>query len=161
MAKLTANEIEIIKRTEARRFWSHVEVGEPHECWNTKYKTKQRSGHVIFGIRGLRKKQIQVYAHRVAWVLTHGAIPEGLFVLHKCGNAKCCNPAHLYLGTLSDNALDSVTHGTNPLLKHSDETVQRIRVMLQEGYSQKYIAEVVGCSREYVSDIKNNKVRAL
>jgi len=44
-------------------------------------------------------------AHRVAYAMTFGD-PEDLAVLHKCDNPKCCEPSHLYAGTLSDNATD-------------------------------------------------------
>lgn len=36
-------------------------------------------------------------AHRVAWEVAHGPVPEGLFVKQRCGNRPCCTPAHLYL----------------------------------------------------------------
>jgi hypothetical protein len=31
-------------------------------------------------------------AHRIAWTVTHGAIPAGLQVLHACDVPLCCNP---------------------------------------------------------------------
>jgi len=34
--------------------------------------------------------------HRVAYELWNGPIPKGLYVLHRCNNIRCCNPAHLY-----------------------------------------------------------------
>lgn len=45
-------------------------------------------------------------SHRVAWVLTHGDIPDGLFVLHSCDVRLCVNPRHLRLGSIRDNSLD-------------------------------------------------------
>lgn len=50
-------------------------------------------------------------AHRLAWVLTHGSVEEGLCVLHHCDVKRCCNPAHLYLGTPADNGKDRSIRG--------------------------------------------------
>ena len=46
------------------------------------------------------------FAHRMAWKLYRGEIPDGLFVLHKCDIKCCVNPDHLYLGTQKDNIRD-------------------------------------------------------
>lgn len=53
----------------------------------------------------------QIVAHRVAWMLANGAIPNGLLVLHKCDVRCCVNPDHLFLGTYSDNTMDMVRKG--------------------------------------------------
>lgn len=50
-------------------------------------------------------------AHRVAWTLTYGEIPDGLLVLHSCDNPPCCNPKHLRLGTMKDNMEDKIARG--------------------------------------------------
>jgi len=45
-------------------------------------------------------------AHRAAWILWRGPIPDGMFALHHCDNPACINPDHIYLGTQMDNMRD-------------------------------------------------------
>lgn len=52
-----------------------------------------------------------VLAHRRAWELENGPIPEGTCVLHSCDTPLCVNPRHLFLGTMKDNQQDSASKG--------------------------------------------------
>jgi hypothetical protein len=86
-------------------FWPKVDTSG--ECWL--WTGTLVSGYGTFWMAGR-----QFYAHRIAWELTYGPIPNGLWVLHNCpdgDNRRCCNPAHLFLGTHTDNMRDMVGKG--------------------------------------------------
>lgn len=50
-------------------------------------------------------------AHRVTWTETHGPIPVGMVVRHRCDNPACVRVDHLQLGTKADNNRDMVERG--------------------------------------------------
>lgn len=98
------------------KFWSSVtHVGE---CWEWKL-TRMWKGYGQTTIGGKVRR-----AHRVAWELTHGKIPKGLHVLHRCDNPACIRPEHLFLGTAKENQQDCVAKGRKP---HGDTHYQRMR----------------------------------
>ncbi len=88
----------------ATRFWPHVEKGEG--CWRWT-GAQGRTGHGTINLGGGRFGG----AHRVAYTLTRGPIPEGMSVCHTCDNGWCVRPEHLFLGTQGDNIRDMIAKG--------------------------------------------------
>jgi hypothetical protein len=95
----------VLTEGDRERFWSKVAIGAADECWEW-----QASRHPQ-GYGQFQLKRYPVRASRLAWQLTHGPIPDGQHILHKCDNPPCCNPAHLFLGTAGDNNRDRNSKG--------------------------------------------------
>lgn len=80
-------------------------IDKSGECWSwTGGTNKDGYGVVSIG----RKRWL---AHRFAYTLSHGPIPDGLMVLHSCDNPPCCRLEHLFLGTRADNVADMAAKG--------------------------------------------------
>lgn len=152
----TSAEIENIER----RFWSKVAVKGPDDCWS--WLSVKRAG---YGRLQFKNKFWQ--AHRLSWVLVNGPIPRRLCVCHHCDNRACVNPAHLFLGTYQDNAIDAANKGRhkNPLFKGgknamaklSANDVIEIRRRHANGEVQRTIAKDYPVSYKTISQICRRK----
>lgn len=134
-------------------FWQYVTPGNPDDCWEWQ-QNRHSFGH---GFLNYRRKQYQ--AHRVAYELHFGPIPEGLDCLHKCDNPPCCNPAHLFLGTQGDNNVDRSKKGRSARgskvhsAKLTETDVVAIRSMRANGATIVGLAKLYGLSETHTAGI--------
>lgn len=98
-------------------------------------------------------------AHRVAWTLHRGEIPDGMCVLHKCDVRDCVNPEHLFLGTVHDNIRDmDAKKRRGTVAKLNPDQVKKVHEMLSGGYAQQAVADVIGVHQTVISRIKRAQI---
>lgn len=110
----------------------------------------------------------QWFTHRLAYTLSVGPIPQGLFVCHRCDNPACGDPAHLFVGTSADNLADMRAKGrgfvpppakgsAHPKTALADQDVYGIRAAHAGGENQSAIARRLGIGRGVVANICQGK----
>lgn len=144
----------------ADRFFSKIGAKSSGGCilWN---------GHVKdngYGDIHERHAGRLLSAHRVAYDLMVGPIPEGMCVLHRCDNPPCINPTHLFLGTQLDNIADMVAKGRQSRgsgkganVKLDDNIVRDVRRRIASGDSNTAIGRDLGVSHVTISDIRTGR----
>jgi hypothetical protein len=152
----------------SERFWQYVDVRDFDECWEwTARRTDKGYGQFALYPPDAPKKQT-INAHRLAYE-TYWRVNLVNNGLHQCDNPPCCNPTHIYDGTFSQNALDSVAAGTcyfakpdvpkargeaQGLAKLTEEAVREIRRRYAAGgISQQRLANEYGVNQTKISDV--------
>lgn len=137
------------------RFWAKVHKSDG--CWEWQGYVGPH-GYGQFDFRFASR------AHRASWILTHGEIPCGLNVLHRCDNKRCVRPDHLFLGTQKDNVIDCSNKGRisrgedRPQSKLTEQQVQSIRALYvkgKRGFGLRKLAERFGVEPCYIAKIVN------
>lgn len=147
------------------RFWSKANIRhDGSSCWQWSGSTAK--GYGRFGYSGISRP-----AHRIAFTLTHGEIPYGMFVCHHCDNPLCIRPSHLFLGTHDQNMSDMArkkrsrnggmaprgdSHGRSVL---TDNEVRQLLLMYSVGWSYLYLSEFFSITRQHVGVLVSGKQR--
>ena len=133
-------------------FWTSA---GPPGCWEWQGGRTANGGYGVSRYGGKFCR-----AHRKAWMLLNGPIPEGMLVLHRCGNAACVRPDHLYVGSNRDNMIDRANKDRQDkrTWKLSPADAAEIRLRYATGtVTQKDLGEVYGVSQHAVSSIVRGK----
>src|SRR5262245_2926568 len=129
------------------RFWSKVSKTDPDKCWwwvasidvNGYGQFLVNRGQLGYQSTSMAK------AHSVAWLLTNGAIPDGMYLCHTCDMPRCVNPSHLFLGTQKDNMRDCVDknrHGFGRVGQPIYYTIDHVRKIIDAYTSGTPVAEI-------------------
>lgn len=137
------------------RFWAKVNKtkgqGPQGRCWLWTGSTNEKG----YGRHGNAK------AHRVAYELEVGPIPDGLILLHSCDTPACVRPSHLKPGTHLENKRDAIAkkrhaygdkHGRSFL---TEDQVKAIRKCHHYGVPQNVIAAATGLTPRHVCKLVN------
>jgi len=135
---------------------------DKNECWVWKGAI-YNSG---YGQTNFMGKKIS--AHRLAYKLFIGEIPDGKCILHICNTRHCCNPDHLFLGTNLDNTKDMIRKGrSNPcrgakngMSVLTERDIPKIRRMISVGCSMNRIADIYHVCPATIRGIKTKRTWA-
>lgn len=95
---IVPNDYEVLNR-----FWAKIHKTDSCWLWTA---GKKIDGYGKFKIHGQC-----VLAHRVSYAIHYGSFPKSNLILHSCDNPSCVNPAHLRIGTQSDNISEAWSKG--------------------------------------------------
>lgn len=114
-----------------------------------RYSFPQKDGCILWtgskdrkGYGSLKERKKVYRAHRIAYSLVHGEIPEGLNVCHKCDVPLCINVDHLFLGTQKDNLRDMLSKQRGSKPPRTRDIPKELKIQIQEDSSGESLAKL-------------------
>lgn len=135
------------------RFWSHVDIRGPHECWPWTGATSGR-GYGRFSVGGRHGRLLT--ASRISFELAHGPLGSAE-ARHTCDNPPCVNPSHLLAGTHAQNMADMARRERSSKRKLHAAQVTEIRARAAAGARTGSLADEFGVTPSNVSQIVHRR----
>ena len=154
----THREIPELTADERARFMRFIDASGSCHVWTG---SSDPHGRGRFALR-----RYPTLAPRVAYRIANDRDPGALSVLHRCDNPRCVNPAHLTLGTQSDNLKDAASKGRTArgskngqcrkAGKLNEHNVREIKRAIMAGAKTSSLAAQYGVGQSQISNIKSN-----
>jgi hypothetical protein len=92
------------------RFLEKIKINPVTACWEWQGSSNKKMpyGRIAVGRKGL-------LTHRLSYTIYIGELEDHMNVLHKCDNASCCSPFHIFKGTQAENMNDAQSKGRRPV----------------------------------------------
>lgn len=135
------------------KFWSKIDVRGADDCWPC-LLAPLWSGYCTTRYMTNEKRTAHAIAYEIA---TGDKFGPGEVACHRCDNRVCCNPAHVFKGTYSDNTLDMLAKGRanrepGVRRKLTIEQAEEIRREYSTGeFTQVELAERYGIAAQNIS----------